>query len=194
MSRVNLLPAEYRRQRANRAAARRIRLFGLYAILLLGGIYGVRVWEVQQLRGDLADVRTQQALVEGQIASFAEVAAQRDSVVVGRQVVASLATGEVEWSRQMVEIARSVPPGFAVTSISATSSDLGFGLVGNMTFSATSPGFPATESWLLRLAAEEYWANPWLSSASGDGTGSTLTISGSVDLTASALSERGGRP
>lgn len=194
MSRVNLLPSEYRRQRTNRAIARQIRLFGLCAVLLLGGIYALRVWEVQQLRQDLADIRTEQARVEGEIATYAEVAAQRDGVVYGRQIVGALLAGEVDWSRQMLEVARTIPTGFSLTSLSGQAIDLGNGLVGNVTFSAESQGFPATESWLLRLAAQEYWANAWVSSASAGGEGGALTVSGSVDLTSGSLSERGGRP
>lgn len=193
MTRINLLPPEVRKERANARLARSITVFGLALAALLGGLYLLRTWEVITLNGDLRELETQRAVVEARFASYADVAAERDALEYGNNVVSALLSGEISWSEQMLKLATTVPPGFTLTSLSGSmSGETGVPVVGSLAWTAASQGFVPTETWLVRLAAQEGWANPWLSSIQGDG--GPLTVNGSVDLDADAVTPRGGGP
>lgn len=191
--RINLLPPEVRRARGEAATIRRIRLFGLLALLLLGGLYGIRSAEVIYLRGDLDELRAQQAAGEVERQQLGEVAIARDAVVASQTLGAQLLRGEVSWSQQLLRLSQAVPQGFTFTSVtgSATPDGVG-GLVGSVTFSAVSRDFVPAREWLLRIAAQEGWTNGWVSSITSGDNG--FAVSGSYDLTAASLSPRGGGP
>ena len=72
MSRVNLLPPEVRRARADAKRARSVVVVAAALAALLGGVYLVRTLQVLSLNGDLADVRSEQATVQAEIDSFFE--------------------------------------------------------------------------------------------------------------------------
>lgn len=189
MSRVNLLPAEIKRQRANLRLARRIRFFGVCAVLLLGGLYGVRTFEVMGLRGDLEDVLAEQAAVQSQIDGFADAAKAQAAVESVRTLVSGLTRGEISWSQQMLHVATTMPPDFKVTSLTGTAlGDPSQVLIGSISVTATTKGFTPVRSWIDRLAAQEGWTNVWVSSAQGL---PDTTFNGTVDLTQEALSARG---
>ena len=191
MSRVNLLPPEVRRARLDAKRARSITLVGFALAALLGAVYLVRTVQVFTLNGDLEDVRAEQAMVQAEIDSYAEVAANQASLDYGRRVVEALIAGEVSWSQQLLHFSTTVPQGFSLTSLSgALSGDPALPVIGSLSWTATSNDYLPTETWIVRLAAQEGWANAWLSSTTpGD---NSLTVSGSVDLTAAAVTSRGG--
>lgn len=172
---------------------RRIRLFGLLALLLLGGLYVIRSAEVVFLRGDLEELRTQQASVEAERQELGEVAAARAATIASRDLASQLLRGEISWSTQLLRLSSAVPTGFTLTSVNGQANpDALGGLVGSVTFSAVSRELVPTRAWLVRIAAEEGWANGWVSSiSSGDGG---FAVGGSYDLTEAALSPRGGGP
>lgn len=191
MSRVNLLPPEYRKERARRALSRRLRVVGLLAALLSGGLYGVRTLEVMGLRSDLGDLQAQTQSVQGQIDSLGDVAAQRDAVTYGRSVTTALLAGRISWSSQFLRLASTVPNGFTLSSLSGqTIVGSGTAIVGTLTFSATSRGLQPTEQWLLALDDEPGWVNGWIGTLTATPDGG-FTVSGTVDLTAEALAPTG---
>lgn len=193
MSRVNLLPDEVRQQRRGRARARQIRFFGLCVLFLLAGLYAIRTGQIFLLRRDLDQVAAQQASVQAQLDELADVRAVREAVVAGRGLVTQLLRGEVSWSEQMLEVAQTVPAGFQLDSLSGQlTPDSTTGVIGSMTFTASSQQLLSAESWLIRIETQEGWANGWVSSVASEGT--TFSVTGSLDLTADALSPRGGGP
>lgn len=190
MSRVNLLPPEIKKRRANVRLARRIRFFAACGVLLLGGIYVARTFEVVGLRGDLEEIRAEQTSVQAQIQSLAEVAEAQSATTAARMMVTDLMRGEISWSQQMLHVATTVPQGFTVDSINGS----GYGdpsqvLVGSLNFTATADGFAATQAWIVRLQSQEGWTNGWVGSAQGL---PGMTVNGSVDLTQDSLTVRGG--
>lgn len=190
MSRVNLLPPEFRKRRATARLARQIRFVGICAVLLLGGLYGVRTYNVIELRGELDDVRAEQTSVQAQIDALADVSQTQAAVEASRQIVADLMRGEISWSQQLLHLSTAVPNEFVITSLSGSGvGDPSQVLVGSLQFSATSKGFSPTQFWIQRLQAQEGWANPWVSSAQGT---PDTAVSGTVDLDQQALTTRGG--
>lgn len=191
MSRVNLLPPEIKKRRANLRLARRIRFFGISAVLLLGGLFGLRTFEVMGLRNDLADVRAEQASVQAQIDGLADVAQAQTSVDSARRLISDLMLGEISWSQQMLHVATTVPAGFRIDSLNGSGTgDPSQTIVGSLSFSAVATGFSSTQAWITRLQSQEGWANGWVSTADGV---PDMSVSGSVDLTQSSLTPRGGR-
>lgn len=191
MSRVNLLPVEVRRARRDAALVHRIRFIGICGLLLLGGLYGVRTYEVFSLGAQVEDVRAEQAAVQAEFDSLSDVAAARDAAVAARTLTQQLLSGEISWSQQLLQVAETVPSGFTLSSLAGQAApDPGTGIVGSITFSATSSQLLVTRSWLVRMAAQEGWANAWVSSVSSD-TG-PFTVAGSVDLTTASVTDRGG--
>lgn len=193
MTRINLLPPEVRKQRSNARLARSITVFGLAVAALLGGLYLIRTWEIISLNGDLRSLEADRAIVEARFADVEDVAAQQDAVEYGRNVVRALLAGEISWSEQMLKLASTVPGGFRLSSLSGTRSvDPQVPVVGSMAWTASSSGYIPTEGWLGRLATQEGWGNPWLTSVQAEGP--ELTVNGSVDLTAASVTLRGGGP
>lgn len=191
--RVNLLPPEVRAARREAATLRRIRVFGFLALLLLVGFYGIRSAEVILLRGDLDDIRTQQAAVEAERARLGDVAAARSATVAAETLSAQLLRGEISWSEQLLRLSGVVPTGFTFTSVNGQANPDGVaGLVGSVTFSASSRDFLPARTWLTRIAAEEGWTNGWVTSISPSDGG--FAVGGSYDLTTASLSPRGGGP
>lgn len=192
MSRVNLLPPEIRKRRSGLRLARRIRFFGICAVLLLGGLYGLRTFQVLSLRQDLSDVQAEQASVTAQIDALAEVAQAQSAVDASRQLISTLMRGEISWSEQLLHVATTVPPEFGLNTLSGSGTgDPSQVLVGSLTFSASSSGFSPAQAWILRLQSQEGWTNGWVGSVQGL---PVTTVGGSVDLTQDALTPRGGRP
>lgn len=192
MSRINLLPPEVRRARVNAKRARSITVAGAAVAALLAGLYGLRTWEIVSLNGQLDDVRAEQAAVQAEIDAYAEVAANEAAVSYGRNVIAALLAGEVSWSEQMLHLSTTIPSGFTLTSLSGSlSGDATLPVIGSMSWTAASSDYVPTETWLVRLAAREGWANAWLGSSQPGDDG--LTVSGTVDLTPGAVTVRGGR-
>lgn len=190
MSRVNLLPPEFRKRRANLRLTRRIRFAGVCAVLLLGGLYGLRTYNVMELRSELDDIRAEQVSVQSQIDGLADVSQAQAAVEASRQIVADLMRGEIAWSQQLLHLSTAVPNEFVVTGVSGSAvGDPSQMFVGSLTFSASSKGFVPTQSWIQRLQGQDGWANPWVSSAQGV---PETTVSGTVDLTQQALTTRGG--
>lgn len=192
MSRVNLLPPEIKKRRANLRLAKRIRFFGLCAVLLLGGLYALRTFEVMGLRSDLADAAAERASVQTQIDGLSEVAQAQASTETARRLILDLMRGEISWSQQMLNLATTVPVGFRIDSVNGSGSgDPTQIIVGSLTFSATADGFTTTQAWIQRMQSQEGWANGWVGSAQGL---PETVVSGSIDLTQSSLTVRGGRP
>lgn len=193
MSRINLLPPEIRKERANARLARRIRVGGLAMAALLFGIYGIRTWQVISMRGELQAARAESAAVQAQIDAFAEVVAEQQSIESAKAVVNAVLAGEVSWSEQMLTVAATVPSGFSLTSLSGTVAvQTTTSVIGSITWSGSSSGYLQTEAWLARLDAQEGWANGWVGSVQ-DSEGA-VTTTGSVDLTSDAVTTRGGGP
>lgn len=193
MSRINLLPPELRKERANARLARMIAVAGMALFVLLAGVYAIRTWQILTLRGELEGALAEKATVESQIGTFADLVAQQQAVAYAKGITASLLSGEISWSDQMLQVASAVPLGVTLTSVSGASTPQADGqLVGSITWSATSTGYVSAEAWLVRLDAQEGWANGWTDSVQG-GEGS-ITANGSVDLTSAAITPRGGGP
>lgn len=193
MSRINLLPPEIRRERASARVARKIAVIGMALFALLAGIYLIRTWQILSLRGDLKSTLAEKVAVESQIGDFADLVAQQQTVAYAKGVTSGLLIGEVSWSEQLLQLASAVPFGVTLTSVSGTSVPQASGpIIGSITWSSTSVGYVPIEAWLVRLDAQEGWANGWAGSVQGDGT--SVTTSGSVDLTPEAITQRGGGP
>lgn len=191
MSRINLLPPEYVEERVAKALARRLRRYAAIGAALLALVYVGRTGQVVYLDRQIAHVRADQAGVQEQLDALADVAAARDAGVAAVTITRDVLRGEVSWSEQLVDVARAFPPGMVLTSISGqiipgqTS-----GIVGSVTYTAVSVQLPATPVLLTRIAAQEGWANAWVSSVGLEDGG--IGTNGSWDLTDAAITARGG--
>lgn len=193
MTQVNLLPPEVRAARRSTAVTAGIRRAALIALLLLGGLYGIRTVEVLQLRSDLRDVRDEMVATQAEIDALADVAEAEQAVRAGAALETTLWVGEVSWSELLLRISRTVPPGFTLTSLNAQAAGGGGPTIGTVTFSARAANSAQPRLWLQRIASEDGWANGWLGSVQEDAATGGATVSGSFDLTPEAITLRGGR-
>lgn len=193
MTRVNLLPPEVRKERRDAALAHRIRFVALCLVLLLGGTYALRTTQLYLVDRDLRDVQAAQAVAQERLATLADVAAERDAVAAGRTLTATLLRGEVLWSQELLRVSTAIPGGFRLSTYGGQLLAEGAvpGIVGSVTFTATADTLIPTEAWLVRIAAQEAWANGWVNSAV-QADGGIFTVNGSYDLTNAALSPRAG--
>lgn len=190
MTRVNLIPEEIRRQRSTRGWARRVRFVALCGLIAVGGLYGIRWYQAFTLGGEIRAIESERAATQERMASFQEVVDARAAVALAEQLVGDLSAGSISWSDQMLELARVVPPGFTLSSMTGSVSTGTAGIVGSVTFSATSRELVPTEVWLLRIAEQEGWANGWVTSVQAEGA--DYTVTGSFDLTSSLVVAREG--
>lgn len=191
MSRVNLLPPETRRLRKDIGLRRRIRFFGGWILVLLIAIFAVRSYEIYLVDQEGREIETQVAEARAALADLAEVAAARDASRQARALTDQLLADEIAWSQQLLTLARVVPAGFRLSSLTGQAgAQTTPGVVGTMAFTATSAQLVSTEVWLLRIGGEEGWANGWVTSVQA-GEGGVFTASGSIDLTSAAVAPRG---
>jgi Tfp pilus assembly protein PilN len=202
VSQVNLLPAEILEGHRSRQIAA---LVGAAAALVLVLIFLFYVVQGQRLGDVNDDVATQQTAndnVQASIGALQSYETLQNSAIAQQQLLQQAYTGEVSFSRLLMDVSRVIPsdmdidsltiqltaPGAAATTTTAPGTTA---FVGTLSATGTAASVQSIATWLTRLEQVEGWVNPWTSNATLVEEGPSYTFDSSVDLTNGVLTGRG---
>lgn len=195
MTQVNLLPADVRnRQRVRRVTAAAVGGVAAVVVLLLV-VYALQSARLGKVNSELAAQQSLNAGLRGKIATLQHFEDLKNDALAKQQLVDGLVAQQILWSDALRDISASTPSGLYFTQVDGTLNEAPSGqVVGSITFEGTAKSHRRAAEWLVRLERVKGWVNSWVSSSIKDSAeeGSTVTFSGSVDLTFDATSN--GRP
>jgi Tfp pilus assembly protein PilN len=203
MTQVNLLPPEIR-QRA--IVRRNTFLIGAAGVLLIALMVFMYLGQASRLAGVNKDIAAQEATnaslrsqADG-LTKFATLKAQADAKqIILKQVYAN----EVAMSSLMQDVSDVMPTDAFLTSIAVTVSPPGAGtptasgattFIGTVTLDGNAYRLDTFPIWLDRLGTISGFENPFVSSYTENGAGSTLyQFTSGADLGEAALTARGSK-
>lgn len=199
MKRINLLPQEVVVRRRQRRQTVGLAAVAVVFILLLAVVWFLRQGQLRGYEDQLAEAEARVQTLEAQVAQLQNFA-ELDRVVKQKEAtLASAMSGDVAWSRLLIELSMIIPGDAWLTSfngsagtgtqpVAATTSPS----TGTLTFSAITFDFPGVARWLTRLQELESLQNIWVPSATKSeiATREVVNFSSTTDLTDKALSGR----
>lgn len=201
MKRINLLPREVTVRRRQRQQTVGLVGIGIVFILLLALVWFFRQGQLrnEEERREEAEARVQ--TLEAEVAALREFALLDQTVKQKEQTLATAMTGDVAWSRLLIELSMIIPGDSWITSFNGTSqaataqptqAGTPAASSGALTFSAVTFDFPGVAKWITRLQELESLQNIWVPSATKGliGTRETVNFSSTTDLSTKALSGR----
>jgi Tfp pilus assembly protein PilN len=202
VSRVNLLPPELRERQATRRRTTMVALAGLAALFLLGLFYFLQTVSLSTARGDLAEQQAANAQLSQKVSDLQPYADLQQQLEAKRQLKDSLYLNEVSWSGVLLDVSRVIPDTAYLSTLagSLTAPEVGVvepttpsaNLIGSMSFAGVAEGTGTIAGWLTRLERIEGWVNPWVNSATENGSSTGIyQFDSGVDLTIDAATDRG---
>ncbi|MGH9194527.1 MAG: PilN domain-containing protein [Acidimicrobiia bacterium] len=201
MRRITLLPPEIEeRRRARRATAALIVLVIVF-IGLLGVLFFFQRMQLREQEDRLAAAQAELKTRQAEKAELQEFADLEATVKQKQQRLASAMSGDVAWSRLLVELSMIIPGDSWLTSFSGSAAAGGGSQpgqaaqapkLGTLTFSAVTFDFPGVAKWITRLQEMKSLQNIWVPSAT-KGTLANRTVvnfGSTADLSSAAGSGR----
>ncbi|MDP9068816.1 MAG: PilN domain-containing protein [Actinomycetota bacterium] len=189
MRRIDLLPSVYEQRRRQRRNVTSVLIAGLLALLLLLGWWFFLGMQVNDAEDELAQVRTENAALQDQIAKLQRFAQLAAEVEAKRTALQTVFAGDVDWPALMTEIAMVIPGEVWLTNVTASAGQTeGASPVGTETapvridsrepfgriaFTGRSLSMPGVAKWMLRLETVREFFAVYLNSATkaDDATG-----------------------
>ncbi len=199
LPRVNLLPPEI----AEQARFKKIQS-GLVGVLVLavagvGFLYVGATGSVSDAQGTLETSQATGGQLTTQVAGFSSVTETYAKAAAAQAMLSEAMGQEVRYSRFLNDLSLTIPENvwlkdatFTQAVPAAAADPATAGSVGTVTFSGTAFVQNDVAVWLEKLATQDGFANPYLSSATGALIGDKPTVdwSTTVVLTPAALSNR----
>jgi cell division protein FtsB len=201
-ARVNLLPRELEERRRNR---RRMALLGLgllLYVLVLGGVYALKVGDVNRVRDERDAAQAEVARLEAEVAGLRHFRELADELEARNAVLTAAMEDEIGWARVLNDLSLAFPGTSSLQTLAAlaqdrevATGDIDFGpAVGSMTFTGYSIEryAPGVEAVLIEFDKVRAFFHPFLSGASRGDIGETevTTFNGSVQLDEEAYTRR----
>ena len=212
MRRIDLLPAAYEERRRQRRNVTSVLIAGLLILLLLLGWWFYLGMQISDAEDQLAQVQSENAALEAQIAElqrFAELAAE---VEAKRTALQTVFAGDVDWPALLTELAMVIPGEVWLTNLTASAGQTeGASPVGTETapvridaqepfgriaFTGNSLSMPGVAKWMIRLEGVREFFAVYLNSATStggdatDGTPEIVTFDSTLELSNKASSRR----
>jgi Tfp pilus assembly protein PilN len=205
MRRIDLLPAAYIQRRRDRRNTSIVLLVAGLVLLLLLVWYFILRGQIAQANTELADVKRQNQVLEGQIAELQRFAELDAEVKAKRTALQTVFAGDIDWPSVMTEIAMVTPgevwlsafdgvgTGSATADAEAVAADAG--TVGQLSFGGNSATcMPGVAKWLVRVANVDEFDAAWIGSASEadtrPGCEPPVVFDSTLELNQKALSHR----
>ena len=182
MRRIDLLPSVYEEQRRQRRNVTSVFIAGAVVLLLLLGWWFFLGMQINDANDELAQVRSENAALEAQIAElqrFAELAAE---VEAKRTALQTVFAGDIDWPALLTEVAMVVPGEVWLTNLTASAGTTeGATPVGTETapiriddkepfgriqFTGNALSMPGVAKWMVRLEGVPEFFAVYLNSAS----------------------------
>jgi Tfp pilus assembly protein PilN len=201
MTQVNLLPLEVQQRRRTRRQTTMVTsaAAGVLGFLIL--IFILQSARLAAANRELEEQRAANGRLQTEIGGLTRFEQLKQSVTEKEGLLANVLRGEILWSGVLRDISLVIPRDMWLTSltgqmqVSSTSSSTNTpgaeGLVGTIQFQGQAFAHTTVADWLTRLESVEGWLNPWISTSSRAGTGTSVSFSSSVDLSVAATRDGG---
>jgi Tfp pilus assembly protein PilN len=194
VTQVNLLPTDINVEQQARRITALVTGAGVAVVGLLFFIFVLQSARLMQVQDTLSETQRTNAGLSTEIASLTRFAELKRNVAAREALLASVESGEVQWSGILRDVSVVQPDQMVLTGLTGSvgSTDAvalagaGANLIGSIQFSGLVIDNPTLAKWLTRLEEVTGWVNPWVGSATRDETTGRVTFSGTVDLTGEA--------
>jgi Tfp pilus assembly protein PilN len=206
MSQVNLLPVEVRQRQHSRRVTAAVLASAAVVVGLLIFVYSLQVSRVSETQRQLETQQSVNSRLQTRIDALRRFTEVKQQVADRQALLTQVTQGQIAWSGVLKDISSVMPGQMWLTSLTATEAGAtptgqggteavsGSGVVATIQFVGTAFNHRTVALWLTRVEQVKGWANSWVtSSAKGQSQlgGDFVTFSGSVDVTAGAISNRG---
>ena len=202
-ARVNLLPREVSQRERGRRAAVLTGFLLLVFLVALGGLYYLKLQDVDAARAARDDAQDEVAALQAELATLQEFRELNDTLVARNELLAGAMATEISWARQFNDLALAFPGTSSLLTLSSaveTPADPQPGAVdfGEVVATITFTGYsiervaPGVESVLIRFEDIPSFFNTYLQTAVEEEIGTTpvMNFSGSADLSPEGLTNR----
>jgi Tfp pilus assembly protein PilN len=195
MTQVNLLPSEVRDKQKTRRNTMLIVAASVAALAVLFFVFVLQVGKLSTANRDLRAQQAQNSALQTKILSLQRFEDLQVQVGSDQALVTAITAGQVQWSGVLKDLSTIIPGTMWLTQVTGTvTPPTGVAptattpLIGNLQFGGSALDQPTVALWLTRLEEIKGWVNPWVSSDTKQGTGSgaTIGITSTVDLTKDA--------
>ncbi|MEA2476221.1 MAG: hypothetical protein QOC87_420 [Actinomycetota bacterium] len=204
--RVNLLPEKYAELRKQKRTVGYAALGGAILLLLLIFYWFSLSSQISSANDDYAATQQTNAQIQQQVNGLQKFAQLQSQVNSKQQALASVMTGDIDWSAVMSEIAMVIPGEVWLESLTASAGTTeGASQVGTETadipitnqasfgriaFTGGASSMTSVAKWLLSLGNVKDFAATFLNRAEGSDSDSTIAFDSTVQLTEAAASQR----
>ena len=197
LPKVNLLPPEI----GERARLRRIQLSLAGGVLATAGVVAVLYASAASTLSDaeerLAEVTGTAASLQAETRTLSHVDDVYAQAAAARELLATAMGEEVRFSQFLDDLSKAVPEHVWLRNVTFTQSatattETGAAGIGTVTFTGVGFRHDDVATWLESLAAQQGFANPYITAATTERVGdrTTVAFTSNVTLTADALSGR----
>jgi Tfp pilus assembly protein PilN len=202
MKRINLLPPEIAKQRRVRQQTGLLVIGFAALIVILIGVWFLQHQQLTKEQDNLASAEARVATLQTKVNALQQFAQLDTTVKQKEQTLATAMTGDVAWSRLLIELSMMIPGDSWITSFSGTAAPptpqrgaaaaQAATKLGNVNFSAVTFDFPGVAKWLTRMSELKSLQTIWVPSAAKGAIGSRQVInySSTADLSKDAASNR----
>jgi len=207
MTQVNLLPSEVKQKQRTRRVTGLIVSGAVAVFALLFLVFVLQSARLSKATEELAAQQSVNANLQSQIADLQQYADLKTQLTAKQTLVAETQQGEILWSGVLRDVSMVIPEQMWLTAMSGTNNSqtgaapltaagttatsgatgTGASMAGTIQFQGTSLDEPTIAKWLSRLGKVDGWANPWITTAQKNVSGTPVwNFSGTVDLTPAA--------
>jgi Tfp pilus assembly protein PilN len=211
VARVNLLPREIAEGRRFRHVQRGLAAVVLLVLCAAGAAYWWSEQKVTEARDSLEAVQAETVRLQARQRSFAEVPTTLAALEAAEGARADVMTNDVLWHRYLTDIRDAAPDGVTFEALSfkvngpvldqqAAAATPGTeqnanpfapaGAVGSVSIQGISGSYPEVADWMDAIEEVNGLEVTVLESATGSTEGDSVSFSGSITITADALSHR----
>jgi Tfp pilus assembly protein PilN len=199
MTRVNLLPPEFRERAKTRRRTVIVAIAGAAVVALVVFMYVLQGFTQSRLNKELAAQNATDAQLQQQVNELQHFETEKTQLQNEEALLSQALADTVSWSGVLHDVSLVIPDRLWITGLTgsvtppaATTPGVptapttpGTTLIGNISFAGTSLDTETLALWLTRLEQVKGWVNAWISTATASTVGSTpvFTFASTVDLT-----------
>ncbi len=205
MTRVNLLPPEFRERARIRRRTVMVSVAGVAVVAVIVFAYVLQGFTESRLSRELAAQNATNSQLQQRVNQFQRFETLRSQLQQREELLTAALADTVAWSGVLHDLSLVIPDrvwltnltgsllGTTGTAAPVTPGAPGSTLVGNIQFQGSSLDSEDVALWLTRLEQVNGWVNAWLTQAGKAVIGSTTVFqfTSSVDLTAKATNPGG---
>ncbi|HEX5266798.1 MAG TPA: pilus assembly protein PilM, partial [Acidimicrobiales bacterium] len=185
--RINLLPTEVTRIRADRAQYVGAGAAVVAVAALLGALWALRGNQISSRKKAAQNAQTEASTLSEQINQLGGVTQIQQTVAQKQQQVRLALAGDVDWARLIESVASAMPDDVWLTSLNGTSANAG---TAQVTVNGKGLSQPSTAAWIERIGDLTSLTDLWVANSAGSGNGQPVTFTSDANLTSAANSDR----